>query len=258
MATLERVLWGVSFSLNLGLVFLLCYRKNYRIYPCFFLYALLNLLQGVVLFASQQLWGYDSAALFKIGWGTQGMVIMARALSVAEVCRHVLAKYRGIWGLGWRLSVATAAVVLAYSWAIAAHRWYLFAVTADRCIELAIAVGILALLVFAHYYQVIIEPAARFLATGFFLYSCFQVLNDTILERWLQQYAALWNLLGTVAFVASMLLWGWALQLNRQKAVSQPQLLPGDYYRLLSPAVNARLKALDEQLGHLRRGGEKT
>jgi hypothetical protein len=186
------------------------------------------------------------------------MVIMARALSVAEVCRHVLGKYRGIWGLGWRLSVAVAALVLAYSWAIAAHRWYLFAVSADRSIELAIAVGILLLLIFAHYYQVVIEPAPHFLAIGFFLYSCFQVLNDTILERWLRQYATFWNLLGTVAFLASMLLWGWALRLNRQRATSHPQLLPGGHYRLLSPAVNARLKALDQQLGHFWRGGEKT
>lgn len=259
IGTLERVLWGLSFSFNLALVFLLLYRKNYRIYPCFLLYTLLNLVQGVVLFASLERWSFRSATLYEIAWGTQGMVILARALSVAEVCRHVLAKYRGIWGLGWRLSVAVAALVLAYSWAVGAHRWQLFVLTADRSIELAIAVAILALLVFARYYQVVVEPAARFLAIGFFLYSCFQVLNDTILERWLLSYATFWNLLGTVTFLASMVLWGWALRLEEQKIKSQPQLLPEDHYRLLSPAINARLKALDEQLGQFWRAeGEKT
>ena len=259
LTKLERVLWAFSFSVNVALVFLLLYRRNYRIYPCFLLYALLNLLQGVVLFASERVWGYHSAVLFKIGWGTQGVVILARALAVAEVCRQVLARYRGIWGLGWRLSVAAATLVLAYSWAVGVHSWQLFAVTADRSIELAIAVAILALLVFAHYYQVVIKPAARFLAIGFFFYSCFQVLNDTILERWLQHYATFWNLLGTVTFVASVLVWGWALRVNEQEATSPPQLLPGDHYRSLSPAINVRLKALDEQLGHLwRADGEKT
>lgn len=258
-ATLVRVLGDLSICFNLALLFLVLYRKSYRIYPCFLLYALVNLLQGVVLLASKQLWGFDSAALFKIGWGTQGLVIIARALSVAEVCRHALAKYRGIWGLGWRLSLAAAALLLAYSWAVGAHRWQLFAVTADRSIELAIAAAILALMVFAHYYQVVIEPSARFLASGFFLYSCFQVLNDTLLERWLRQYANFWNVLGTVTFLASVLLWGWALQIVEPEATSPPELLPGDHYRLLSPAINVRLKALDEQLGRFWHAeGEKT
>ena len=253
IAILERVLWGLSFCLNFALVFLLLYRKNYRIYPCFLLYTMVNLFQAVVLFASLQLWKYHSAALFKIAWGSQGLVITARALSVAEVCRQVLAKYRGIWGLGWRLSLAVAGLVLAYSWAVGAHSQLLFLLTADRSIELAIAAALLALLLFAHYYQVAIEPADRFLASGFFLYSCFQVLNDTILERWLQQYADFWNLLGTVTFLASMLLWGWALRVVQQPASSPPELLPGDHYRLLSPAINTRLKALDEQLGRFWR-----
>lgn len=253
------ILEAFTFCLTLALVFLLWYRKNYRTYPCFLLYALMNLFQGVVLFASRHVWGPDSSPLFAIGWGTQGLVVLTRALAAAEVCRHVLARYRGIWGLGWRLSVAAAALVLVYSWAAGSHSWFLFAVTADRSIELAIAVGILALLVFARYYRVVIERAARFLVIGFFLYSCFQVLNDTILEGWFRQFATFWNLLGAVTFLASVLLWGWALLLSRQEAMSPPELLPGDQYRLLSPAINARLRALDEQLGHLwRAAGEKS
>jgi len=34
IGTLEQVLWGLSFSFNLALVFLLLYRKNYRLYLC--------------------------------------------------------------------------------------------------------------------------------------------------------------------------------------------------------------------------------
>ena len=63
IASFERILWGLTFCLNFALIFFLLYRKNYHIYPCFLLYLVANLLQGVVLFASQYLWGYDSGEL---------------------------------------------------------------------------------------------------------------------------------------------------------------------------------------------------
>src|SRR5437773_7549204 len=66
IGTLEQVLWGLSFSFNLALVFSLLYRKNYRLYPCFLLYALLNLFQAVIIFASLQRWSFGSATLYKI------------------------------------------------------------------------------------------------------------------------------------------------------------------------------------------------
>src|SRR5947208_17181622 len=97
IGTLEQVLWGLSFSFNLALVFLLLYRKNYRVYPCFLLYALLNLFQAVIIFASLQRWSFGWSTSYKIAWGTQGMVVLARAVSVGAVCRRDLAKY---WGRG--------------------------------------------------------------------------------------------------------------------------------------------------------------
>jgi hypothetical protein len=248
--TLNLLLWRVTFLLNAGLIVLLLWRKNHRILPFFFLYALLDFLHGVVIFESYRVWGFYSAISFKIAWGTQGLVIVARALAVAEICRRVLVKYGGIWGLGWRIFVAVATLVLAYSWAVGGHRWQLVAVTADRSLELAIAVAILVLFLFINYYQVAVEPAVRFLAIGFFLYSCFLVLNDTVLERWLTDYVALWNLLGTLAFLASLLLWSWALRGPLSEMTLNPELLPPGHYQSLSPDINARLKALNEQLSH--------
>jgi hypothetical protein len=52
----------------------------------------------------------------------------------------------------------------------------------DRGLELAMATVIVLLFVFARYYEVGVEPAVRTMAIGFLLYSCFRVLNDTILE----------------------------------------------------------------------------
>ena len=94
------------------------------------------------------------------------------------------------------------------------------------------------------------QPTVRTLVTGFFLYSCFRIVNDSILERWLHTYATLWNFFGTVTFLASLLLWIWALRLTQQQTTAEPELLPEDHYRSLSPAINARLRGLNEQLSH--------
>jgi hypothetical protein len=209
------------------------------------------LAQNLMFALSYRLWGFSSAVSFKIAWASQSVVIAARALAVTEICRRILAKYPGIWALGWRIFLAAASLVFVYAWAVGGRSWQLIAVTADRGLELAMAAAILSLFLFVRYYQVAIEPAARFLAIGFFLYSSFRVLNDTILERWLTHYSTLWNLIGTLTFLASLLLWTWTLRLTQQPMMSETTLLPENHYRSLSPAINARLKSLNERLRHL-------
>src|SRR5215471_3317537 len=136
LATLERVTWGLMALLNACLVLLLLYRRNYRIFFFFFAYVLTNLLQAPVVFESYRIWGFNSSVSFKISWATQALVATARTFAVAEICRRVLANYRGIWALGWRLFLAITAVVLAYAWAISGHRWQVVAVNADRSLWL--------------------------------------------------------------------------------------------------------------------------
>ena len=97
--TVEKVLWGVTFFLNTGLVASLVHRKNYRVFPFFFLYLLLNFFEAVVLFGAYQAWGFFSRKGIQIAWSAQGLVSLARAVAVAEICYLVLAKFRGIWRL---------------------------------------------------------------------------------------------------------------------------------------------------------------
>jgi hypothetical protein len=246
----ERVLWGVTVFLKAGLLVLLLYRKNHRVFPLFFAYALCSLLQSMVLLGSYSIWGFISPVSVRIGWGTQGVVIAARTLAVAQICQRVLAKYRGVWALARPLLVATAAVVLLYAWAVARGSWQFAVLNADRGMELAIASLILILFLFTRYYEVAVEPAVRSLATGFFLYSCFFVLNDTILEGWKHEYTTLWNLLGTLAFLASMLVWIWALRKTQSETTSDPEMLSEGIYRAVAPEINERLRALNEHLGH--------
>lgn len=257
IASLEKVLWAVTVFLQAGLLVLLLYRKNHKAFPFFSAYVLLTLAQNAVFFASYRRWGFNSPASVRIAWGTQAVVIFARGLAVAEICRRFLARYRGIWALAWRMLFATAALVLLYSLAVARGRWQFAVINADRGIELAIAVTVVTLFLFVQYYEVAIESVVRSVITGFFLYSCFFVLNDTILEGWIDGYTTLWNLLGTVAFLASLLLWIWALRETQPEATSEPEMLSEGVYRKLAPEINLRLKALNEHLGQFWCAGVK-
>jgi hypothetical protein len=247
----EGILWGLMVFLNGGLLVLLLYRKNYRVFPVFFVYVLFNFLQCFVLFASYRIWGFNSPVCNRIGWSTQGFVVAARALAVAQICQRVLARYRGIWALARRLLIATAVVVLLYSWAVARGRWQFAVLNADRGMELAIASVIVILFLFARYYGVAVEPAARALAIGFFLYSCFIVLNDTILEGWKYGYSTLFHLLDTLAFLASLLVWSWGLRQRQPETTFEPEMLSDGIYRAFAPKINDRLRALNDHLGQL-------
>ena len=248
--TLASLQWGSAFFLNAALIVLMLYRKNYRAFPFFFLFLLLDFLHGIVIFESYRIWGFNSLVSFKIAWGTRSLVIIAKTLAVAEICWRVLAQYRGIWALGKQILLAMAALVLVCSWALGQHRWFLFAINADRGLHLATAAAILTLFLFMGYYKAPIESAPRLLAIGLFLYSCFNALNNTVFERWLTRYTTLWNLLGTIIFVASLLLWTWALRHTQPATTPTLELLPEDHYRSLSPEINARLKALNDHLSY--------
>jgi hypothetical protein len=247
-AQIQQILWAVNAAVGVVLLLLLAVRKNYRAFPAFSLYILMNLALGVLALLMYRRWGISSPSSRRIGWGMQGVVICARALAVAEVCRHLLARYRGIWALAWRVLLACALLVLVYSSVAARHLWELALLAGDRGVELSIAAVVVGVLLFARYYDVQVNPADRSLAVGFCLYSCFGVLNNTILERYLHHYGEFWNLLGMLAFLASLLLWTWALRKPQTEAVSEQTLLPLGVYQSVVPQINFRLRALNEQL----------
>lgn len=259
IASLERTLWGISFFLSGALVFLIFHRRNHKVYPFFTTYVVLTFLQNIVLYESYRVWGFYSQASVWVAWGSQTLVTTARALAVAEVCYRVLAGYWGVWRMALRLLLAGAALVFLYSWAASSGSWQFAILNLDRALELMMASVIVILVVFARCYEMTLESPARELGIGLFLYSSFRVLNDSMWGRWLDHYTALWGLLGTLTFLASLLVWTWALSVTLQPKTAEPELLSGDLYRSLSPAINARLKSLNEQLGHFwSAGGEKT
>jgi hypothetical protein len=248
LGSFQNALWLVTVLLEAGLAALLLYRKNYRTFLFFFAYVLTVIAQSAILFVSYRTWGFDSPASRAAYWSTQGFVLVARALAVAEICWHALRKYRGIWGLAWRMLLASAVLVLLYSVAAAGFEWQFLELNAHRGLELTIAVLVVGLFLFAHFYEVPMAPVLRIMAIGFFLYSCFGVLNDTVLERWKYGYAPLWNLMSSLAFLATLFLWNWALRETQTLATQETALLPDGVYRTLAPEINKRLKVLNENL----------
>jgi hypothetical protein len=72
-----------------------CPQKLSRI-PRLFCLRYAELGSGVLALLIYRRWGFSSMLSWRIAWGMQGAVICARALAVAEVCRGVLGRYRGI------------------------------------------------------------------------------------------------------------------------------------------------------------------
>jgi hypothetical protein len=251
LATTTKALWLLCATGQAALIATLIAHKSFRVYPAFFAYIMTSLMQAVVLLMVFLAWGFNSPVSSRAAWVTQYVVVCVRALAVAEVSRHLLSRFVGIWALAGRILRGAAAVVL-YALIAASQRGAGLG-AAEASLELAIAGGIVGLLLFARYYQVPLKPPVRALAAGLCFYSCISALNDMILERWFLPYASLWNLLGMATFLGCLSVWMWAFR----KPVSPPKAgvaaLDGSVYRSISPEINLKLLQLNEQLSRFWR-----
>ena len=91
-------------------------------------------------------------------------MISTRALAVAEVCRHLLKRYRGIWALAWRLLLPCTALVFVYSIVAATHVWEFAPIVGERALELSIAAVVVGVLLLTRYYDVQVNAADRLIA----------------------------------------------------------------------------------------------
>jgi hypothetical protein len=248
MTGTDKLLWALNSLVQVTLVLLLLARKDYEEFPAFFSYISADLLHASIMFVIYIKYGFGSKPFYWVGWGTQAIVLTARCLAVAEICRHLLGRYRGVWELIWRILFAVALAVLLYASLTARHEWFMFVPNLQRSIELAIATGIVGLFLFARYYEIVPEPLLRSLALGFLLISCFWVLNATVLERLVKRYIPLWTFLNVLAFFASLLVWTWAFLQPRTATVQQQALPTGELDPTLGPEINRKLRHLNEQL----------
>jgi len=245
----EDGLWAASFAIRIVLLALLLSRKNYRRFPSLTFYILIVSVKSVFLYFAYAHWGFDSPTVWPLAWASIAVGICARALAVAELCRLIIARYKGVWALTWRLLLASSIVTLLFSLLAIRGGWFSIITIAQLGVELAITVVIVGLLVLGKYYQVALEQPFQSLALGFCLYSSFSVLNNTVWQRLLSQYDHLWNVLGMLAFLASLLIWVGALRTPYPASAQEEVLLPASVYGNLSPAITSQLKELNRSLG---------
>jgi hypothetical protein len=245
------VTWGLATLLTLILLGRIVSLGQYRDYPLFTAYLLCNLLQTVVGVYLYQWYGFSSMSAFRIGWTTQAFVVVARALAAAEVCHHILGRFRGVWAMSSRMLVVCGALVLAAAVYFGRGGYQFAVMTLEIGLESFIATWVVGLFCFARYYQVQIPETVRMLGLGLGLHSVVKVLNDVVFERLVKAYLIEWNYVATSAFLAVLAIWIWGLWRPVEAGVSEPVTSGLNVYRELMPQVNRRLLELNEQLGQL-------
>src|SRR5579859_380350 len=246
---LQTAVWALTSTLELGLFVQLLRHNLGRVYPLFFAYLISTILQSIAVAALYRAGNFDDVTTWKIAWLTQSVVVFLRALVLLELGRKVLSGYIGIWALARRLFVGVAALVIAYDLLLSKGQWRWLIMNGVRGLELAMAAVIVTMLMFARYYRIPVNPIQRSLAVGLCLYSVFYVVNYSLLERVLQEYAMLWNFLGLFAFIASLLVWITAVtRYAESEVVAFPPTISPELHGKLSAEVNTRLFLLNRQL----------
>jgi hypothetical protein len=254
LLTLRNVFWAATTLGEIVLVFCLVRRKLVGSHFWLFLYLCCTVTRSVLGVVTDNLLDFRTAATRNIIWGSQAVVITMRFLAACEMARRILARYADIWALAQRVLLIVAATVLVYTAVFSEKRLSMMILTVDRGVELAIASFIVALLLFARYYMLEINPLDRALSIGFCLYSCFYVINDSLLEKWMEPYVGFWDFMDIITFLACLLIWIQAVRVYVPARVSvRPQTVPCDLYGTLSTEVNIRLRLLNDQLAQLLR-----
>ncbi len=177
---------------------------------------------------------------------------------MVELIQKILARYAAIWAFARRILLLAGAGVFLFAAVSSrgAYQWVILDMV--RGLELAIAVVIVTMFLFARYYRLPLHPLPRALAVGLCLYSSFYVLDYSLLQKAVQQYADDWNFLGIVAFLASLLVWvAAAARYPYQAEEAQQKTLTPEAYGRLSAQVNLRLYLLNRQLSQIQNSGDR-
>jgi len=218
--------------------------------------------------------GFQSSASYNAYWITAGLIVIARGFAIAELCRHELRAYQGIWALTWRILALLAAFFLGHA---AVDGWGqaggipIYGLTIERDIAISSVVILLTLLLIRNYYGLTLDPLHMWIAIGICFVSIIDIMNNTILYNtftgnlifwFFGRYASswtkfrsqvvsangLWNTIRTSGLIISMSIWCYALRKPLPAPAKDPVLLPIEVYRELSPAVNLRLRAFNNRL----------
>lgn len=277
MNHLETVLASLTLVFEIALCGFVFSRKVHKVLPFFAAYSSVLLVGTIgVLFVYKSL-GFQSLAAYYSCWISLLFNAGMRSLAIAELCRFKLRMYPGIWGLVWRLLVGISILFFLHAsfdtWG-QPNRVAIYSLTLDRDLDIASVAILAALLLIHNYYGLSLEPLQRTIAAGICLVCTVDVISDTVLKSLFTGYlfplfAAnrtpfwstlepqidrakdLWSTFHLLCFMAAMGIWSYALRKPIPARAEDPELLPAEIYRELSPAINMRLATFNDRLVEL-------
>jgi hypothetical protein len=251
LSVFESVHWALTALLEAIVVFLAMRRHLFARLPFFTLYLWAVVINEAVMWSFYRFTGFRSHASFSAYWTMQAIQVIFRGVAVYEVCRFLLRPYKGIWRFCRTFLLAVAAVLAleaAFSARQTAHHVAAAILGGERGLELAIVAILLFGLAFSRYYNVKIERFIEWIGLGLGFYSALQVVNNTVLQRWLVAYFPLWENFRHFSFNIATVCWGIALLKPLPALQPSHALLTNSEYESLAPEVTARLRELNARL----------
>jgi hypothetical protein len=249
--------WGISVAVQAVVCFLLIFKGHFRKLPFFTCFVAANICQAIFMYIIYLRFGANSETAKWATWLSEPPILILRTLATTEVLRLILQAYRGVWGLVWRVLAVGFGSVLAYA-AIESVRsipWALAVVY--RGFHLAFAVSLVAGLLLIRYYSIPLESLYKVILAGFCFYSCTIVLANTVGQwvflRGFRDYQPIWQFTITAIYAGIQVDWAVELWKAAPSEESRPALIASSMYQQISPQINERLYALNEQLSHFWR-----
>jgi hypothetical protein len=245
--------------------------------PFFAAYATVIVTSTLLMLAGHFWFGSQSIKFYYANWITVGIDVLARSLVVAELCRHELRGYRGIWALTWRALLVLAVFLLANATVDAwgqPNRIAIYGLVIERDADISAVIILAVLLLIRNHYGFSLDPLSKSIAAGILFLCAVDTLNNTLLRDAFAEYLSfwfftkytpfwseirsevvrvneMWNLIRFSSFMVSMSIWCFALRKPLPAPAKEPALLPAEVYRELSPALNLRLRAFNDRLQEL-------
>jgi hypothetical protein len=251
LTPLDNLLWAFGAALKLLLCFLVFYRHLYTRLLFFCIYVVLLVAELAVVWSVYRVWGYSSSVAWYTAWCGVGILLLARALAVAELCWTSVRNYPAIWSLVRKMLVLVAVIVLLYAGSAAYENktpLVAFFVTAERGSEISILAILVALLGFGLRYNVALGPIERSIVLGLGFYSAFQVVNDSFMDPWMTRHFHWWSSLRVVSFDIALMMWLVPLRKGLPPPNKAPALLSEDAAENLLRQVLERMREVTAEL----------
>jgi len=244
----------VGTALKLVLCALVFARGLHRRLPLFSLYVALVVADDFALRWTYHHFGYTSLAAKYEYWSSLGVVLVARALAVAELCWRGLRN--SVWLIASRVLAILAFAMLVYAViaaAINSSPAITFLLTVERSLDLGIAVILVTLLRLGLRYGVWLGKVERKVLLGFSVYSTFQIVNNTFMRQCMMRYFHWWVSASVVSFEVALLIWIAPLLRSLPPPAPPPTLFSEDESVTMLKQVLEQMRRIAEEMKRIAR-----